>query len=205
MENENVILFRVHETAQKMVRKRGYRVSGGAVFPSEAESSITRSLLSFGGSRDLVQNAKKTKQRVCVYFLDDPKIVSRDVDQYLAQAQAESETSHVVLIFEEPCATQTAKHAAQLEETQGAQIELFSYAELFIDVTEHVLVPRHELLSEEEKQQVLKELMIGESQAPRMPHSDPVAKYFGARKRQMFRVYRKSPTCGESIAYRVVW
>ncbi|MEM2226028.1 MAG: DNA-directed RNA polymerase subunit H [Candidatus Bathyarchaeia archaeon] len=72
------------------------------------------------------------------------------------------------------------------------------------DILKHVLVPTHILLSEEEKRKVLEEYRIKPYQLPYIRASDPVAKAIGAKKGDVIKIIRKSPTAGESVAYRYV-
>ncbi len=71
-------------------------------------------------------------------------------------------------------------------------------------ILNHELVPKHEILSEEEAKKLLEELNITKKQLPRIYASDPVAKILGAKPGDIIRITRKSPTAGESIYYRVV-
>ncbi len=73
-----------------------------------------------------------------------------------------------------------------------------------IDILEHELVPRHEVLSPEEAARVLEELGVKPTQLPYMLASDPVAVRIGARPGDIVKITRKSPTAGESVAYRYV-
>lgn len=73
-----------------------------------------------------------------------------------------------------------------------------------IDVKKHELVPKHELLSEEEKKELLKRLGVKLSDLPKIRISDPAIKNLGAKPGDIVKIYRKSPTAGESIYYRVV-
>ena len=72
------------------------------------------------------------------------------------------------------------------------------------DILKHVLVPTHVLLNEDEKRKVLEEYHIKPYQLPYIRASDPVAKALGAKKGDVVKIIRKSPTAGESIAYRYV-
>jgi DNA-directed RNA polymerase subunit H len=75
---------------------------------------------------------------------------------------------------------------------------------LKFDVLKHELVPKHEILSEEEKKELLKKYGISLKQLPRILLSDPVIKSLGAKVGDVIRITRKSETAGESIYYRVV-
>ncbi|ADV65661.1 DNA-directed RNA polymerase subunit H [Desulfurococcus mucosus] len=73
-----------------------------------------------------------------------------------------------------------------------------------INVLEHELVPKHEILPPEEAYQVLKKLGVEPWQLPWISINDPVAKAIGAKPGDIVKVIRKSPTAGEFITYRYV-
>jgi len=73
-----------------------------------------------------------------------------------------------------------------------------------VNILDHVLVPRHRILSTEEKEALLKKYDIKPSQLPKMLNSDPVAIAIGAKPGDIVEVVRKSPVAGETLAYRVV-
>jgi DNA-directed RNA polymerase I, II, and III subunit RPABC1 len=54
------------------------------------------------------------------------------------------------------------------------------------------------------KKELLKIYKLKEGQLPKMLTSDPIARYFGARKGQVFKITRASESSGEYIYYRVV-
>ncbi|MEM0233434.1 MAG: DNA-directed RNA polymerase subunit H [Candidatus Nezhaarchaeales archaeon] len=71
-------------------------------------------------------------------------------------------------------------------------------------ILDHELVPKHILLTKEEKKQLLEQLKIRPEQLPWIRASDPVAKLIGAKPGDIVKIVRKSPTAGEAIAYRFV-
>ncbi|WP_456328405.1 DNA-directed RNA polymerase subunit H [Archaeoglobus sp.] len=73
-----------------------------------------------------------------------------------------------------------------------------------IRLQDHILVPKHELLSEEEKEEVLRLLGVKPEQLPKIRVDDPIAKEIGAKVGDIIRIIRESPTAGVSIAYRYV-
>jgi len=90
---------------------------------------------------------------------------------------------------------------------QGAKkrkIELLPKTFPAFDLFEHKLVPVHEILEEEEKQQLLSKYRVQPYQLPQITSSDPAVKAIGAKPGDVLRVVRKSPTAGEHIAYRYV-
>ena len=73
-----------------------------------------------------------------------------------------------------------------------------------LDVRQHVLVPKHEVLSEEKVREILERYKILPHQLPLIKSSDPAAKALNAKPGDILRIVRKSPTAGRAIAYRYV-
>ncbi|AGK60723.1 DNA-directed RNA polymerase, subunit H [Archaeoglobus sulfaticallidus PM70-1] len=73
-----------------------------------------------------------------------------------------------------------------------------------ISLQDHILVPKHEVLSKEEAEKILKILNIEKEQLPKIKVTDPIAQEIGAKVGDIVRVERESPTAGKSIAYRLV-
>lgn len=71
------------------------------------------------------------------------------------------------------------------------------------NVLNHVNVPLHEVLGEEEAKALLKKYGIVKEQLPKIRATDPAAKVIGAQAGQILRITRNSPTAGKAVAYRL--
>ncbi len=73
-----------------------------------------------------------------------------------------------------------------------------------IDITKHELVPKHEVLSEEEANKILEKLNITKGQLPKILITDPVVKKLKTDVGAVIKISRTSRTAGTSTFYRVV-
>ncbi|MEM1593208.1 MAG: DNA-directed RNA polymerase subunit H [Archaeoglobaceae archaeon] len=73
-----------------------------------------------------------------------------------------------------------------------------------VSLQDHVLVPKHEILREEEVEELLKLLGVSKEQLPKIKASDPIIKEIGAKPGDVVKITRKSLTAGVSIFYRLV-
>ena len=71
-------------------------------------------------------------------------------------------------------------------------------------VIEHILVPKHELLSPEEAQAVLDKYKVTRDQIPKILLTDPAIKHIQAKVGDLIKIIRDSKYIGKSLYYRVV-
>ena len=72
-----------------------------------------------------------------------------------------------------------------------------------IDVMSYFLVPKMEILSENQKKKLFEEYGINEFQLPRMSVDDAVAKALKANQGDVVAIHREEIT-GKTISYRIV-
>ncbi|MBU5689804.1 MAG: DNA-directed RNA polymerase subunit H [Candidatus Aenigmatarchaeota archaeon] len=74
-----------------------------------------------------------------------------------------------------------------------------------IDVLSHELVPKHYIVSEEEKQKIKEKYKIDkDNKFPQIKAKDPVVKAIGAKPGDIIKIVRKSNVAKEIVYYRIV-
>jgi len=72
-------------------------------------------------------------------------------------------------------------------------------------ITEHVLVPAHRVLSDEEKESLLSKYGIKVKQLPRISVKDPVIKtLLDVKPGDVIEITRSSVTAGKAMYYRMI-
>ena len=83
-------------------------------------------------------------------------------------------------------------------------IELIPKGFPSFNIFKHILVPVHEILTEKEREEMLKEYHVKVHQLPRIAASDPAVIAIGGRPGDILRIVRDSPTAGKHVFYRYV-
>jgi DNA-directed RNA polymerase subunit H len=71
-------------------------------------------------------------------------------------------------------------------------------------VSDHILVPKHEILSPEEVQKVLETYHVKPHQLPYILSTDPAIKELGAKPGDIIKITRTSEASGVAYYYRYV-
>ena len=72
------------------------------------------------------------------------------------------------------------------------------------NIMDHELVPLHVIISDKEKEEIIKKYNIELNQLPKILDTDPVCISIGAKPGQILKIIRNSHTAEEAIAYRFV-
>ncbi len=196
-------LYRVYETINKLLYNRGYNKAPELSF--EEFCNVPKNLLTIRTDRRVFDSTKNNS--IFVFFPEEEKGVKVGVKpiRTYKNEMLEANIKNAIIIVRDGI-TSFAKNSIQtdLRSDDPFIIEIFTESELLIDITEHISVPKHELLSYEEKQDLLKKLDIKESQLPKMVITDPISRYYGLNKKDVVRITRISETAGIYFNYRIV-
>lgn len=135
-----------------------------------------------------------------VFFPEDEKVGVKPIKVYTDRMRSEGVSNAIMVLRVD--ITPFAKQAVQ-EMSDSFRIEHFKEAELLVDITQHQLVPKHELLTQSEKVELLKRYRLKEIQLPRIQPNDPIARYYGMKRGQVVKIIRPSETAGRYVTYRI--
>ena len=195
-------IYRIRKTVLEMLSDRNYDV--GDMLEEDFD---TFKLSNFGPLQDKQLDAFTINcthnvdrdERVQARF-DRLIITSRDIKEILLKLSNEK-INHCIFVAEDVKITPRITEAfAKL----GKKIEFFTQKEMLINITHHNLVPKHEPLSQEEKEELLKSYHIDENQLPMIAKDDAICRYFGVERGTVMRITRRSNTSGRYVTYRLV-
>jgi len=145
-----------------------------------------------------IVNMPKEKEKALVWVVPGESTVGIASINRLQKAMKDMEVDRGLIVTDG-----RYTHAVK----QGAKkrkIELLPKTFPAFDLFQHALVPLHQILGEEEKDELLAKYRVQPYQLPQIGSSDPAVKAIGAKPGDILRIKRKSPTAGEHTAYRYV-
>jgi DNA-directed RNA polymerase subunit H (RpoH/RPB5) len=86
---------------------------------------------------------------------------------------------------------------------KGYYVQIISIPQLLINIIDHRDVPKHEVMDEKEKQELLEKYGIKDSNIPIILRDDALARYLGLTPGEVVRILRPSPTSGTYTSYRI--
>lgn len=140
----------------------------------------------------------KEKEKALIWCIPGEATVGVTSINRLQKVMKEAEIERGIIVTDGRY-THAVKQSAKKK-----KIELLLKTFPVFDLFEHALVPKHEILTEEEKKQLLSQFKVQPYQLPQIKASDPAVKAIGAKPGDVLRIIRKSPTAGEHSAYRYV-
>merc|ERR1719263_2216807 len=118
-----------------------------------------------------VPSLEDEREEIFVFFPEDDKLAVKPIRDYCQRVEPQQVGRALIVVKE--AITPMAKRSIQAVR-KNLWLEHFQQSELMVNITHHTLVPVHQLLSDAQKQELLKRYRIVQSQLPRIQADDPV-------------------------------
>jgi DNA-directed RNA polymerase I, II, and III subunit RPABC1 len=190
------MFFKVRTTILEMLKDRNYTINDSDFnLPFDAFSAMFSE-----NKQDLVYDNGKNK--IYVHFYIESKNFGKkelnNILTFVSEKYNDDNMNIIIILEDKPTST------IQKELEENENIEIFFAKKLMFNITKHVLVPKHKLLNEKEVNEVLDKYQCKKNQLPKIQYDDPITRYYGARKGDVFEIIRPTPTTGIFRVYRVV-
>lgn len=149
-----------------------------------------------GATSFLVKTAEDKKE--LIWCLPTQGTVGVQFINQLRKAMKDADVERAIIV--------TGGRYTQAAKTHSRRrgIELIPRIFPSFNIYEHVLVPKHEIATSEEREKILSEYRVQPYQLPRLKASDPAVKAIGAKPGDLIKVTRDSPSAGKYVSYRYV-
>jgi len=192
-------LYKVRKTVLEMISDRGF------IIPEVENITFEQFTAKYNNKNvDIYINDEFQNKKIYVHFHNETKNFSKkDLDNIMQKVITtyNDESIKLILIIKEKENSAVTK---ELSKETYKNVEVFLKKNMVFNVTHHVFVPKHVLLTKEEEDDLLTKYNTVKSKLPKLSKSDPIAKYYGLKTDQVCKIIRKSPEVGESIYYRLI-
>ncbi|TFK40240.1 RNA polymerase [Crucibulum laeve] len=203
--DETAKLWKVNKTIHELVRDRGFLVSDDEIHMDLAQFKVQYLANSSGivdrNQLNFYTNSRTNPSDHIFVFFSEEKSVGVKTMRKLLGILEEKSIQRGIIVFPGNMTPSARKVIVAM--AAQYRLEEFSEADLLVNIVHHTLVPRHDVLTPEEKKVLLEKYRLKETQLPRIQLADPVARYYGLRRGQVVKITRPSETSGRYASYRI--
>lgn len=204
-ENHNIIsVFKSRNNILDILKARGYNIDNYTGFSvNEISSLVSNNLLDM-----LVTNESTNKKIYIKYFNLDKSIRHNNVHEIVdslfnIEQVLTTDDELIIIIKDEPNET-LQKLQTSIYTHDNIFVTIINIDRLKFNILNHNLVPKHRVLTNEEKEQVKTEYNIeNDSEFPSISRFDPVSQVLGIRPTELFEIERSSKTAIKTKFYRI--
>jgi len=202
-------IYNSRKTVLELMQKQGYNTSDYENF------SITEvNAMKMNNQLDMLLEMKEADKTTNVknkmyirYYLGKtlrPNNLEEMIDDLFNLEEILKKNDTLFIIIKDDINETLTNELKQIWERDGIFIVIESIKRLQFNILNHILVPEHKVMSEEDAQKMMKYYNVTDkSQLPDISRFDPVARVIGLRPGQVCHIIRPSKTAIKSDYYRV--
>lgn len=222
--------MRVHNTVIEMLDDRGYIISDEELNTVDNESEYEdvyqyrkqqeKKFGSIWEAMSTVYEKKEGKGMLYVRYVDPIEesneiggiVIDKLIEEIRDVKMMYTDLQEIIIISPQKISSNSMSKLQYFRTPESnLMITIFMDKELMFNITKHMLVPKHILLTQQERRELLLELNKKNNSLkliPKIYDTDPISKYYGAKVGQIFKIIRESlfddVIAKKSIFYRVV-
>ena len=188
---------------QILDEKRGFDIS-------KYENEGSKELRSMWENKqlDMLVENPKTNQKIYVKYHLEQKIKATHIYDYIEDIYDIENTlnpdDELIIITKDNLNDTIRTLLKQINSNDNRFVNVYDINSYLFNILKHEMVPDHTVLTEEEKEQIIKQYYVDDiTKFPNISRFDPVALAIGLRPNQMVKINRSSPTAIETLYYRI--
>ena len=206
MTNSNSFIISIYNSRKNLLeilQERGFNIENHANF------GITEiGILMENNQLDILLENESTKKKIYVKYYVTKLIKPQNIydiveDLFHIEQILEKKDDLMVIIKDEPNDTML-ENIKDIWVSENIYISLVSIKRLQFNILKHTLVPKHTILTANEKEEFMKKYnILDKSQIPDISYFSPVSIVLGLRPQDIVKIERNSRTSINADFYRI--
>ncbi len=191
-------LYRVRKNVLDMIQDRGFSIP-----PELLSLNFEQFSMQFDQENIDMFIENEDKGKFYIHFCLDKSFGKNDLKALVQKIITNYDDSNIkiVVLLKDKEKTSIIK---EKNKPLYKNVEFFEQKVMTFKIMDHIYQPKFIILSESEVEELIEKYKTPISKFPTMSVNDPVAKYYGVKKGQVFKILRIDPEVGFGIGYRVV-
>ncbi|CAI9287699.1 unnamed protein product [Lactuca saligna] len=189
-------------TLLEMLRDRGYDISNSEIeFTLQQFRDLHGQAVDVDRLRISASHVSDPDNKILAVFCGTGVVKVNAIRWIATQIMNKESLSRLIIVVQNHITNQAMKAV----DLFSFKVEIFQITDLLVNITKHVLKPRHRVITDVEKAKLLKKFNLNEKQLPRMSQKDAIAQYYGLEKGQVIEVTYNGEITGLHVTYRCIW
>ena len=202
--SRGVILQMLEDRGYDVSKYKNYSINEIDTMYKNTPTKVQKELLPL----DILCNNTRSNSKLIVKYVFNSKIKPANIESLVADMKEDNilEENDCIIFITKDRITNEYVFDTQLDvisKKLNIFVQIFWLDTLIINITHHELVPKHTIISNEEKTNLLVKYDINNlTQLPIILKTDPIAKYLGMKRGDVCEIKRPSETSGIYLCYR---
>ena len=194
------ILFKIRKTCLEMLTDRNYKI------PDIINDLNYNDFKILFNNKNINLSINKGDNEIDIFVFfqfEDSSFGKNDFKKIINEIHSKFDNNDILIILVLKDKPNNAVRKEILN-PKYSNTEIFERKHFMFNVTKHMLVPEHILLSKEEAKKVMETYSCTKEQLPKIYHTDPQVKYHGMKIGDVCKIVRNNKQNGTEISYRIV-